>query len=421
VDPPADAAGLKSPAAKLPPSDLPPSARPGSSGPARDAPPRGFDSGAPTPKSGSRPSASPGDSELLTPGPYKGFDSNPLWISAEKTKRPKSTVEIRTAGDNTKRAGAPVAEEKWVAPDGREFELREKLGGESAYASVYALDDKRVIKIINKKASEPLMLSGRSVPMGKVVDDMIHGEDLLTEAKIMHKHITQAVPDGNPPYVIQERLAPNEYLLGRNAKLTSGQQEAVLELYDQLAEKGLIWADGHIENIYVKKLSGKDQWAAGILDGDFIARFGDVPSERLAEHFECLRQFHYAVVMGIKIKSMGIGHDWFPSSAREFMGKMLEHKRWIDFDDTGFKDYRLKIDDVKTKFDLTSPKLDQRSILFLPVPFRTPWRKATVAVAHPNAGPSGGRASHAERGNEWSRPFRRAGVIHSIEPLLLAA
>lgn len=382
--PPAETGGLKAPAVKPPPSDLPPSARPGSSRLATEAPPPHFDSGASTPKSGSRPSASPEGSELLTPDTYKGFDHNPLWVSAEKTKRPKSTVETRTAGDNAKRAEAPVEGEKWIAPDGREFHLREKLGGESAYASVYALDDKWVIKALDKKTSESLMLSGKSVPMGKVVDDMIHGENLLSEAGIMHKRTTQAVPDGNPPYVIQERLAPDEYLLGRNAKLTSGQQEAVLGLYDQLAEKGLIWADGHIENIYFKKLPGKDQWAAGILDGDFIARFGDVPSERLAEHFECLRQFHYAGVMGINIKSMGMGHDWFPSSAREFMGKMLEHKRWIDFDDTGFKDYRLKIGDVKKKFDLTSPKLDQSSILFLPVPFRTPWRKAAVAVAHQN-------------------------------------
>ncbi len=380
LKPPSARPSGSGPGTKPPPS----SGRPGSSGIATDAPPPGFDSGAPTPKSGSRPSASPGGSELLTPGTYKGFDSNPLWISAEKAKRPKSTVETRTAGDNTKHAGAPVEGEKWVAPDGREFHLREKLGGESAYASVYALDDKWVIKALDKKASESLMLSGRAVPMGKVVDDMIHGENLLSEAGIMHKRITQAVPDGNPPYVIQERLAPDEYLLGRRAKLTSGQQEAVLGLYDQLAEKGLIWADGHIENIYFKKLPGKDQWAAGVLDGDFIARFGDVPSERLAEHFECLRQLHYAEVMGINIKSLGMGHDWFPSSAREFMGKMLEHKRWINFDDTGFKDYRLKINDVKKKFDLTSPKLNQGSILFLPVPFHTPWRKATVAVAHQN-------------------------------------
>jgi hypothetical protein len=192
----------------------------------------------------------------------------------------------------------------------------------------------------------------------------------------------------------------------------------VIELYDELAEKGLIWTDGHVENMYFKKLTGEDEWAAGVLDGDFIARFGDVPSERLAENFEFLRRTHW--VEDRSISSMGMRHDWFPSSAREYMGKMLEHKRWIQFEDTGFKDYRLKIGDVKKKFDLTSPKLDQSSILFLPVPFRTPWRRATVAVAHPN-GWALRRACHAERGNEWSRPFSRAGVIHSIEALLLAA
>jgi hypothetical protein len=43
-------------------------------------------------------------------------------------------------------------------------------------------------------------------------------------------------------------------------------QEAVLELYAQLSQAGVVWEDGHLGNLFFKREGRK--WVAGILDQD---------------------------------------------------------------------------------------------------------------------------------------------------------
>ena len=46
---------------------------------------------------------------------------------------------------------------------------------------------------------------------------------------------------------------------------------AVLDLFTKMRNKGLIWEDCHLRNIFFKKIEGK--WVAGILDQDRIIRW----------------------------------------------------------------------------------------------------------------------------------------------------
>ena len=48
-------------------------------------------------------------------------------------------------------------------------------------------------------------------------------------------------------------------------------QEAVARLYNKLGDRGLVWVDGHIENIYFEREGGT--WVAKMLDQDFVDEY----------------------------------------------------------------------------------------------------------------------------------------------------
>lgn len=85
-----------------------------------------------------------------------------------------------------------------------------------------------------------------------------------------------------------QEVIPEGAVVFPKGALEPGQQEAVARLYKQLSDANLVWADGHLGNIYFQRAGAG--WEAGILDADMITRF-DAPihseflRDRLAQVF----------------------------------------------------------------------------------------------------------------------------------------
>jgi hypothetical protein len=187
-----------------------------------------------------------------------------------------------------------------------------------------------------------------------VVADTARGAEACARAGVLHKRIVKAVTGGDHPYIIQEQLQPGEVtfdhkeVLAGRQKLTDGQQDAVVALYDKLADRNLIWEDGHIENIYFKKTPGTaDQWEAGILDTDRIVEWSTTTSGRMDYVLDTL------TLPQPDRKIYSVQGIWQPKSAREFMGKMFEYKgRWIEYEGGKFQKRLLDPDKVRSRFPI---------------------------------------------------------------------
>jgi hypothetical protein len=92
--------------------------------------------------------------------------------------------------------------------------------------------------------------------------------------------------------VLQELLVPEkgrlEFARDFLADLTQDKRVAVAQLAQKLWNKGLVFADFHLGNIYLEKEGGT--WVAKILDPDFITRFGGprMPGAVEFERFQAL-------------------------------------------------------------------------------------------------------------------------------------
>ncbi len=107
--------------------------------------------------------------------------------------------------------------------------------------------------------------------------------------------------------------------------LTRAEQEAVVDLFDRFASKGLIWEDAHSGNIFFRYLED-GRVEAGILDQDRIG----IWNREVGEIKGWRETFEFAPnVEGIRSLT-GIDHT-FPDP-HFFMAKMAERKGWIKFD-----------------------------------------------------------------------------------------
>jgi len=241
---------------------------------------------------------------------------------------------------------------------GREesFQLGDALGvGE--YATVYRLlDDSgqptgRVIKFVR---NNPMHDSSSAA---EVVQRMQRSYETLSEGgEILSLPCRRFEAEAKIPFVIQDDLANMknvEYFADPSlakpglAKNTWGPEfeRAVLQLYRDIADRGLIWMDGHANNIFFQQVDGV--WRAGVLDPDMILRAGEPTLNRhlslrlaviethgprqlinsLAEDPD-RAQWHLMDIVRPSMIPTDLRSTW---SARQFMLKMLEHKQWIRF------------------------------------------------------------------------------------------
>lgn len=97
-------------------------------------------------------------------------------------------------------------------------------------------------------------------------------------------------------------------------------QDAVARLYQQFIEKRLIWADGHIGNIYF--VNDGNGWTAGVLDQDFLGTFGDMQEGPYVKYLDGMMR---------RAKSQGVAGDLRGTTPESVMEKMLEAKRWLQY------------------------------------------------------------------------------------------
>ncbi|GEM_PF-6275929 len=272
------------------------------------------------------------DPRAFESGPTRGF-------SAQGGGMP--VAEAAVPAPRVPPPGFPRPHSSWIPRPGAEPLQLGNIIGEGRYATVYELitpagTPRRVVKIYR----QPL---DSSTPAAETVRNVVKGSELIGD-EIPQLKILSAHPDAPNPYMIQEALDPETMTLF-SKRVTPEEfspefQEAVVKLYKKFAEKGLVWEDGHIENIYFFKEGA--EMKAGVLDSDRIARWGEYEGI-FGENLKGIMQYpeygsefaphHIESLRG----SNKVDEDLFPD-ADFFMEKMFEYgKRWMRYNGDAFE------------------------------------------------------------------------------------
>jgi len=279
-------------------------------------------------------------------------------------------------GDLAKAAGF-----KYRHPDGTVFDL-EKGYGQGTFSRTYAVKEDPTEAVKFRMNGEPEGMSA-----AEMVRDAKRASEDLAAAGIEQMRVRRIQADVDPPYLIADRL-PGEsagYQTFKREELktfeardktiadgrwTMEHERAVVDLYDKLAEHGLVAEDLHIENLYFVRKDGKI--VAGILDHDRIVRWDDPVVQKWKDVFVLTPKENF---IG-SLSTYGLGEHNI-GSAREFMAKMFEHKGWIKFTrEGGFQTRNLDPEVVRQKFPIDdwvkqAPKPQSRLLPFLaPQPHR---------------------------------------------------
>lgn len=199
-------------------------------------------------------------------------------VKVDETKFTPSTVP----GPNT----------LWTHPEtGEKFLIGKKLGA-GVFNTVFEIADQPglVIKFPNKVLTPPQGANALELiqKAQEEVKELVYGSNLLAEAGIPQLKIVDANSTSNLPFVITEKLDPAKHSTVKFRDLEAGREDliaagkwtkehehAIVELYDSLAQKNLVWGDGHSDNLYF--FVGPDgKLKAGVLDHDQISPLSDV-------------------------------------------------------------------------------------------------------------------------------------------------
>jgi hypothetical protein len=199
-----------------------------------------------------------------------------------------------------------------------------------------ALGTDLVIKIFNK-GSDVLKTANESFLPGiseNVIQRMTFAQNLLKSKGIRQLEF-QGFEDAG--FVLQKRVDKGKFQFFDGDKLRAikwadrdkifakDMRRAVAELYKKFSDNGLVWLDGHMNNVYFE-LTDKG-WAAGVLDQDMITKFESV-EDGVYGHF-----FQMTCKNPMKpVYSTGVAGDLKYSTAESLMQKMLEAKAWMKFD-----------------------------------------------------------------------------------------
>jgi hypothetical protein len=183
----------------------------------------------------------------------------------------------------------------------------------------------------------------------EVIDRVMHGQKCVREADIPHMSMVEldtplglAGRNHDPPFVVQQIL-PNDGTISffkEGVRLTEPQQRAVVRLYKRMAEKGLIWQDGNINNIFFRQEG--DELVAGVFDPDMIVRFEeDIANEFLRDVIHaCMTMGSHKRIGSIPVLFGRVNETpppdvlrRFNASAHEYMAKMLERWTYVFFEE----------------------------------------------------------------------------------------
>ncbi|MEO8326912.1 MAG: hypothetical protein ABI618_13740 [Nitrospirota bacterium] len=174
----------------------------------------------------------------------------------------------------------------WRPGDGNVYELGNCVG-KGIYAVVFELKRRRdeIIKIYRSSDDE-----NYSNP---VIGRIKRGQGLLNHYGIPQLEIMKFFPFSPTPYLVQAQLNADMIVMTSNEIWSQnnslGKQEAILKLFTQLSTSNLLWNDGHLGNIFLEKIPGRDKWRGGILDQDGIEQLSNAcPIRRSTTNIENL-------------------------------------------------------------------------------------------------------------------------------------
>ncbi len=188
-------------------------------------------------------------------------------------------------------------------------------------------------------------------PLPEVIDRVMHGQQLIREANIPNLGMVEldtplglAGRNHDPPFIVQNILPDDGSVSLFNpdglTRPSPAQQRAIAVLYRKLADKGLIWQDGHITNVFFRKTGNGDELVAGIFDPDMIARYTeDIANERFRQivHETMTMGSHKRigsnpVLFGLvnQTPTPDVARQ-FTTSVYEYMAKMLERHTFVYF------------------------------------------------------------------------------------------
>ncbi len=315
---------------------------------------------------GFNPAARNNPFDVPTPAPPKPADFGfvPAAPKAKPVELPKSfnqAAQPAPLPTRTYNTGDVVK-----TADGKELTVGKPIG-EGAYSRVYAIKERpgEVIKFLKTDAAEK---AGRDVI--EMVHDAKRISDLLDARGIRQMKVTEINPDPANPYVIVEKLPDEGKLVDHKdlynaaeagkrqemieaGKWSDQHEEAVLDLYAEMARKNIIWYDGHLDNVYfipVKMPDGKTKLKAGVIDHDMIGDW-DSLSPAMREKINDLTLKNRNENMA-SLKTHDLLYDY--GSAQEFMTKMLELKRFVNYDYHAheFESLIMNLDTVRSYFKL---------------------------------------------------------------------
>lgn len=200
-----------------------------------------------------------------------------------------------------------------------------KFLGEGAFSRVYELESPNYGDAVIK-----FRLRGEeSTSAADMVADAAMASDRLERAGIPQLKVLATETDGNYPYVVVEKLPKDAKIFdhaitataeGRaKVNFTPEHERAVMKLYEDLANKGLVARDLKIDNLYFIEKEGKV--TAGILDHDFILPF---------EEAKKTDWFAIAELLPGRLNISSINGKPKLDSANQFMSYMLESRGWIE-------------------------------------------------------------------------------------------
>ncbi len=153
---------------------------------------------------------------------------------------------------------------KTVVVGGKPVQLGNMVGSPGGFGAVYQIegDPGQVLKVVRPGAAG-----------ADSITRQLEGAKLAGEAKIATPEVSSssAGADGDPPHIIMDNVNGGKWSnvqTPSRAQLTPQQRTAMEQLYKQLGDNGLIWADGKLNNVF---FYGSPQApSVGILDPDMI-------------------------------------------------------------------------------------------------------------------------------------------------------
>ncbi|MFG0247325.1 MAG: hypothetical protein ACF8OB_00445 [Phycisphaeraceae bacterium JB051] len=330
---------------------------------------------------GFNPAAKNNPFDVPTPAPPKATDFGfaPSPTKAKPIELPKSFKQAAQPAPLPTRTYSTG--DVFKTADGNVLTVGKSIG-EGAYSRVFAIKERpgEVIKFLKTEAAEK---AGRDAI--EMVHDAKRISDLLESRGVRQMKVTEINPDPANPFVIVQKLPDEGKLVDHKdlynaaeagkrqemieaGKWSDQHEEAVLDLYAEMARKNIIWYDGHLDNVYfmpVKMPDGTTKLKAGVIDHDMIGDW-DSLSPAMREKINDLTLKNRNENMA-SLKTHGLLYDY--GSAQEFMTKMLEFKRFINYDYHAheFESLIMNLDNVRAYFkvdDYLGPAAKTQSYRF---------------------------------------------------------